>query len=216
MAEAVKELYPGTQVTFGPATETGFYYDFARDDAVHARGSRRASRRACTRSSTATRPSRARNGSATRAVAFFAGLGEKYKAEWIDEIPKGEAISLYRQGEFVDLCRGPHLPSTGKLGHAFKLTKVAGAYWRGDARNAQLQRIYGTAWATEKELRQYLFQLEEAEKRDHRRIGPRARPLPSAGRGGGQRCSGIRRAGRSTAPSRPISAAGSSAPAMSR
>ena len=106
-----------------------------------------------------------------QAVEFFAELGEKYKAEWIHEIPKDEAISLYRQGNFVDLCAGPHLPSTGKLGHAFKLMKVAGAYWRGDARNAQLQRIYGTAWANEKELKQYLFQLEEAEKRDHRRLG---------------------------------------------
>ncbi len=102
---------------------------------------------------------------------FFTSIGEKYKAEWIHEIPRNEAISVYRQGEFVDLCAGPHLPSTGRLGHAFKLTKVAGAYWRGDARNAQLQRIYGTAWASEKELKQYLFQIEEAEKRDHRRLG---------------------------------------------
>ena len=106
-----------------------------------------------------------------KAVDFFAALGEKYKAEWIHEIPKDEAISLYRQGSFVDLCAGPHLPSTGKLGHAFKLMKVAGAYWRGDARNAQLQRVYGTAWASDKELKHYLFQLEEAEKRDHRRLG---------------------------------------------
>ena len=105
------------------------------------------------------------------AVAFFASIGEKYKAEWIDEIPTDEAISVYRQGDLVDLCPGPHLPSTGKLGKAFKLTKVAGAYWRGDARNAQLQRIYGTAWADEKELKHYLIQLEEAEKRDHRRLG---------------------------------------------
>src|SRR6185437_11937980 len=106
-----------------------------------------------------------------RAADFFNSIGEKYKAEWIHEIPAGEAISLYRQGKFVDLCTGPHLPSTGKLGHAFKLMKVAGAYWRGDARNAQLQRVYGTAWASDKDLKQYLFQLEEAEKRDHRRLG---------------------------------------------
>ncbi len=106
-----------------------------------------------------------------RAVAFFGSIGEKYKAEWINEIPRDEAISLYRQGGFIDLCTGPHLPSTGKLGHAFKLMKVAGAYWRGDARNQQLQRVYGTAWPDEKALKQYLFQLEEAEKRDHRRLG---------------------------------------------
>jgi threonyl-tRNA synthetase len=105
------------------------------------------------------------------AVRFFDGIGEKYKAEWIREIPAEEAISIYRQGKFVDLCTGPHFPSTGKLGHAFKLTKVAGAYWRGDARNQQLQRVYGTAFAEQKELETYLFQLEEAEKRDHRRLG---------------------------------------------
>src|SRR5258708_500098 len=99
-----------------------------------------------------------------RAVAFFDSIGEKYKAEWINEIPRDEAISLYRQGGFVDLCTGPHLPSTGRLGHAFKLMKVAGAYWRGDARNQQLQRVYGTAWPDETALKQYLFQLEEAEK----------------------------------------------------
>jgi threonyl-tRNA synthetase len=105
------------------------------------------------------------------AVEFFKSIGEKYKAEWIHEIPPDEAISLYRQGGFIDLCTGPHLPSTGRLGHAFKLMKVAGAYWRGDARNQQLQRVYGTAWPDDKALKQYLFQLEEAEKRDHRRLG---------------------------------------------
>jgi threonyl-tRNA synthetase len=170
MAEAVKELYPETQVTFGPSTETGFYYDFARatpftpDDLVKIE---ERMHQIVDRDEKITREEWERD----RAVEFFAGLGEKYKAEWIHEIPKDEAISLYRQGNFVDLCAGPHLPSTGKLGHAFKLMKVAGAYWRGDARNAQLQRVYGTAWANEKELKQYLFQLEEAEKRDHRRLG---------------------------------------------
>ena len=170
MAEAVKELYPETQVTFGPATETGFYYDFARatpftpDDLVKIE---QRMHEIVDRDEKITREEWERD----RAVEFFAELGEKYKAEWIHEIPKDEAISLYRQGNFVDLCAGPHLPSTGKLGHAFKLMKVAGAYWRGDARNAQLQRVYGTAWANEKELKQYLFQLEEAEKRDHRRLG---------------------------------------------
>ena len=170
MAEAVKELYPETQVTFGPATETGFYYDFARATPFTPEDLAKIEQRMheiVDRDEKITREEWERD----RAVEFFAELGEKYKAEWIHEIPKDESISLYRQGTFVDLCAGPHLPSTGKLGHAFKLMKVAGAYWRGDARNAQLQRVYGTAWANEKELKQYLFQLEEAEKRDHRRLG---------------------------------------------
>jgi threonyl-tRNA synthetase len=170
MAEAVKELYPETQVTFGPATDTGFYYDFARatpftpDDLALIE---KRMHEIVDRDEPITREEWERD----RAIQFFADLGEKYKAEWIESIPRDEAISLYRQGNFIDLCTGPHLPSTGKLGHAFKLTKVAGAYWRGDARNAQLQRVYGTAWANEKELKQYLFQLEEADKRDHRRLG---------------------------------------------
>src|SRR5487761_1572175 len=170
MAEAVKELYPETQVTFGPATDTGFYYDFARDTPFTPEDLAKIEQRMheiVNRDEGITREEWERD----RAVQFFADQGEKYKAEWIHEIPAHEAISLYRQGRFVDLCTGPHLPSTGKLGHAFKLTKVAGAYWRGDARNAQLQRVYGTAWASEKELKQYLFQLDEAEKRDHRRLG---------------------------------------------
>jgi threonyl-tRNA synthetase len=170
MAEAVKELYPETQVTFGPATETGFYYDFARATPFTPEDLAKIEQRMheiVDRDEKITREEWERD----RAVEFFAELGEKYKAEWIHEIPKDKSISLYRQGNFVDLCTGPHLPSTGKLGHAFKLTKVAGAYWRGDARNAQLQRVYGTAWANEKELKRYLFQLEEAEKRDHRRLG---------------------------------------------
>ena len=170
MAEAVKELYPGTQVTFGPATETGFYYDFARDEPftpddlakIEAR-----MREIVRRDETITREVWDRDA----AVAFFRAIGEKYKAEYIGEIPAGEEISLYRQGGFVDLCTGPHLPSTGYLGQAFKLMNVAGAYWRGDPRNPQLQRIYGTAWANQKELDQYLFRLEEAERRDHRRLG---------------------------------------------
>jgi threonyl-tRNA synthetase len=170
MAEAVKELYPDTQVTFGPATETGFYYDFARAepftpedlDKIEAR-----MREIVRRDEKITREVWDRDA----AVAFFRERGESYKAEYIGEIPEGEEISLYRQGGFVDLCVGPHLPSTGHLGQAFKLMNVAGAYWRGDARNAQLQRIYGTAWADQKELDQYLFRLEEAERRDHRRLG---------------------------------------------
>jgi threonyl-tRNA synthetase len=170
MAEAVKELYPETQVTFGPATETGFYYDFARDtpftpedlEKIEAR-----MRDIVKRDETITREVWERD----QAVAFFTRLGEKYKAEYIAEIPADEEISLYRQGDFVDLCTGPHLPSTGRLGQAFKLLNVAGAYWRGDANNVQLQRIRGTAWANQKELDQYLFQLEEAERRNHVRIG---------------------------------------------
>ncbi|MGC2200316.1 MAG: threonine--tRNA ligase [Stellaceae bacterium] len=170
MAEAVKELYPETQVTFGPATETGFYYDFARaepftpDDLekVEAR-----MREIVRRDEKITREVWERDA----AVAFFRNIGERYKAEYMGEIPQGEEISLYRQGGFVDLCVGPHLPSTGYLGQAFKLMNVAGAYWRGDPRNAQLQRIYGTAWASQKQLDQYLFRLEEAERRDHRRLG---------------------------------------------
>ena len=170
MAEAVKELYPETQVTFGPATDTGFYYDFARDQPFTPEDLEKIEKRmheVVDRDEPIAREEWERD----RAVEFFASIGEKYKAEWINEIPRDEAISLYRQGGFVDLCTGPHLPSTGKLGHSFKLTKVAGAYWRGDARNQQLQRVYGTAWPDEKALKQYLFQLEEAEKRDHRRLG---------------------------------------------
>ncbi len=170
MAEAVKELYPEAQVTFGPATETGFYYDFARaepftpEDLAKIEERMRAIVR---RDEPITREIWDRDA----AIAFFAGIGERYKAEYIAEIPQDEEISLYRQGGFVDLCAGPHLPSTGRLGQAFKLTNVAGAYWRGDSKNAQLQRIYGTAWASQKELDQYLFRIEEAERRDHRRLG---------------------------------------------
>jgi threonyl-tRNA synthetase len=170
MAEAVKELYPDTQVTFGPATETGFYYDFARAEAFTPEDLERIEERMraiVRRDEKISREVWEREA----AIAFFAGIGERYKAEHIGEIPPGEEISVYRQGGFVDLCLGPHLPSTGHLGQAFKLTNVAGAYWRGDARNAQLQRVYGTAWASQKELDQYLFRIAEAERRDHRRIG---------------------------------------------
>ncbi|HEY3912533.1 MAG TPA: threonine--tRNA ligase [Stellaceae bacterium] len=170
MAEAVKELYPETEVTFGPATDTGFYYDFARaepftpEDLAKIEERMRAIVR---RDEPIIREVWDRDA----AVAFFAGIGERYKAEYIGEIPADQEISLYRQGGFVDLCAGPHLPSTGHLGQAFKLTNVAGAYWRGDSKNAQLQRIYGTAWASQKDLDQHLFRLEEAERRDHRRLG---------------------------------------------
>ena len=170
MAEAVKELYPDTEVTFGPATETGFYYDFARAEPFTPEDLEKIEERMraiVRRDEPITREIWDRDA----AIAFFAGIGERYKAEYIGEIPPGEEISLYRQGGFVDLCVGPHLPSTGHLGQAFKLMNVAGAYWRGDARNAQLQRVYGTAWANQKDLDQYLFRLEEAERRDHRRLG---------------------------------------------
>ncbi|MFN3461720.1 MAG: threonine--tRNA ligase [Oceanibaculum sp.] len=170
LAEAAKELYPDVQVTFGPATETGFYYDFARDEpftpedleTLEAR-----MREIVDRNETITRDVWSRD----QAVAYFQSIGEKYKAEHIGNIPADEDISVYTQGAFTDLCTGPHLPSTGKLGKAFKLLRVSGAYWRGDANNDQLQRVYGTAFATKEELEAYLLQVEEAEKRDHRRIG---------------------------------------------
>ncbi|HXP76382.1 MAG TPA: threonine--tRNA ligase, partial [Stellaceae bacterium] len=170
MAEAAKELFPDVQVTFGPATETGFYYDFARDHPFTPEDLAKLEQRMheiVDRDEPITREVWSRDD----AVRFFQSIGEKYKAEWIQEIPKDEEISIYKQGKFVDLCTGPHLPSTRKLGHAFKVMKVAGAYWRGDAKNQQLQRVYGTAFAEQKQLDAYLHQLEEAEKRDHRRLG---------------------------------------------
>jgi len=169
MAEAVKELFPDTQVTIGPAIENGFYYDFARekpfsteDLAVIEKRMQEISQRA--------EPIRREVWERNKAVAYFNGIGEHYKAEIIASIPAHEPVGLYRQGNFMDLCRGPHAPSTGHV-KAFKLMKVAGAYWRGDSRNAMLQRIYGTAWADEKQLKAYLTMLEEAEKRDHRKLG---------------------------------------------
>jgi threonyl-tRNA synthetase len=170
MAEAVKELYPETQVTIGPAIEDGFYYDFYREtsftpDDLLAIETRM--REIVKRDEKIVREEWERD----RAVAFFTELGEHYKAELIASIPADQPISLYRQGDFIDLCRGPHLPSTRHLGTAFKLTKLAGAYWRGDSNNVMLQRIYGTAWANEEQLAAYLHRLEEAEKRDHRKLG---------------------------------------------
>ena len=170
MAEAVKELYPETQVTIGPAIENGFYYDFARSTPFTPEDLEKIEQRM--RDIVARdEPIRREEMERDAAVQFFSDMGEKYKAEIIESIPTNQAISLYRQGGFIDLCRGPHLPSTAKLGKAFKLMKVAGAYWRGDARNEMLQRIYGTAWFDEKDLKAYLTMLEEAEKRDHRRLG---------------------------------------------
>ncbi|MDB2414558.1 threonine--tRNA ligase [Rickettsiales bacterium] len=169
LAEAVKELYPDTQVTIGPSIENGFYYDFARkepfstDDLENIEAKMQ---EIVKRAEPITRETMKRED----AIKFFSDMGEKYKAELIEAIPQGETISLYRQGDFIDLCRGPHAPNTASP-KAFKLMKVAGAYWRGDSRNEMLQRIYGTAWNTEKELKKYLNMLEEAEKRDHRKLG---------------------------------------------
>jgi len=170
MAEAVKELYPETQVTIGPAIENGFYYDFARQEPFTPEDLARIEARMheiVARDEKIVREVWDRDA----AVGFFLDQGERYKAEIIGAIPPGEAITLYRQGEFIDLCRGPHLPSTGRLGQGFKLMKLAGAYWRGDSRNEMLQRIYGTAWGDAKDLTAYLDRLEEAERRDHRKLG---------------------------------------------
>ena len=170
LAEAAKELYPEIQITIGPVIENGFYYDFSRAEPFTPDDLARLEQRMreiVDRDEPIVREVWDRG----EAARFFEGEGEHYKAEIIRSIPSEEPITLYRQGGFLDLCRGPHLPSTGKLGKAFKLMSVAGAYWRGDHRNEMLQRIYGTAWRNEKELRTYLERLEEAERRDHRRLG---------------------------------------------
>jgi len=170
LAEAVKELWPETQVTIGPAIDNGFYYDFAREEPFTEADLETIEKRMqeiVDRDEAIEREVWERD----KAAEFFRGIGEAYKAEIIESIPSDEDLTLYRQGEFIDLCRGPHLPSTGKLGKAFKLTHVSGAYWRGDSNNEMLQRIYGTAWSNDKALRKYLHMLEEAEKRDHRRLG---------------------------------------------
>ena len=173
LAQAVKALFPSAQVTIGPVIEDGFYYDFAFERpftpedlaAIEKKMEELAAADIPVERSVMPRD---------EAVAFFRGMGEEYKAEIIASIPQGEDLSLYRQGDFIDLCRGPHVPSTGKL-KAFKLTKLAGAYWRGDSRNEMLQRIYGTSWADPKALKAYLHRIEEAERRDHRRIGKKLR-----------------------------------------
>ena len=170
MAEAVLEIYPETQVTIGPSIENGFYYDFHREipftdadlEAIEAR-----MHEIVDRDEPITREVWTRD----QAVTFYRENDEPFKVELVEAIPAGETVTFYRQGNFIDLCRGPHLPSTGRLGHAFKLMSVAGAYWRGDSDRPMLQRIYGTAWRTEKELGAYLHMLEEAEKRDHRKLG---------------------------------------------
>lgn len=169
-AEAVKELYPETQITIGPSIQDGFFYDLFREESFTPEDLARIEERMhdiINRDEIVTREVWNRK----EAIAFFKDMGEFFKAEIIEDLPATDQITIYRQGKFIDLCRGPHLPSTGKLGHAFKLMKLAGAYWRGDSKNPQLQRVYGTAWSTEKDLQAYLTRLEEAEKRDHRRLG---------------------------------------------
>lgn len=170
MAEAVKELFPDTQVTIGPAIDNGFYYDFSpkspfSEEDLNKIESRM--REIVDRDELIEREEWNRQD----AIKFFKECGEAYKAEIIESIDENEILSVYRQGDFVDLCRGPHLPSTGKLGKSFKLMKIAGAYWRGSSENEMLQRIYGTSWDNDKNLKAYLDRLEEAEKRDHRKLG---------------------------------------------
>jgi threonyl-tRNA synthetase len=170
LAMAVQDLFPGTQVTIGPSIEDGFYYDFARnepfttDDLPKIEAKMREIIAAAV-------PTRREVWPRDKAIAHFESLGESYKAELIRDLPGTEEITIYYHGDWHDLCRGPHFDSTAKIGKGFKLTKIAGAYWRGDAKNAQLQRIYGTAWRDEKELAEYLKRVEEAEKRDHRKLG---------------------------------------------
>mgnify|MGYP006424966831 CR=1 FL=1 len=170
MAEATQELYPDTQVTFGPPTETGFYYDFAREEPFTPDDLKKIEDRMheiVDRDETVIREVWDRH----EAIEYFKNIGEHYKAQHIQTLPEDTEIRIYRQGDWLDLCKGPHMPSTGKLGHAFKLLKVSGAYWRGDQRNEQLQRVYGTAFESDTRLNDYLHMLEEAERRDHRRLG---------------------------------------------
>lgn len=170
MAEAVKELWKDVQVTIGPAIENGFYYDFSRKEPFTTEDFAKIEAKMheiVKRDEKIVRKVLPRN----EAIKFFKNIGENYKAEIIEDLPESETISLYEQGNFTDLCRGPHVPSTGKIGDAFKLTKVAGAYWRGDSSKEMLQRIYATAWANKKDLDEYLQMLEEAAKRDHRKLG---------------------------------------------
>ncbi len=184
LAMAVQELYPGTQVTIGPAIEDGFYYDFARDEPFTPDDLPKieAKMREIVQAGPADHAREV--WPRDKAVKHFKEIGETYKAELIRGLPADEEISIYWHGDWHDLCRGPHFRTRPpKIGDGFKLTKISGAYWRGDAKNAQLQRIYGTAWRDKKELDAYLKRLEEAEKRDHRKIGARDGPVPHAGRG---------------------------------
>src|SRR5664279_97553 len=170
LAMAVQELFPGTQVTIGPAIDDGFYYDFARAEPFTPEDLPRIEAKMHEIVKEA-RPTRREVWPRDKAIQHFKDIGETYKAELIESIPAGEDVSIYWHGDWHDLCRGPHFRTTAEIGDAFKLTKIAGAYWRGDAKNAQLQRIYGTAWRDKKELEDHLHRLEEMEKRDHRKIG---------------------------------------------
>ncbi len=170
MAEAVQALWPGTQVTIGPVIENGFYYDFAKEEPFHPDDLAKIEKKMAEiiqKNAPFTKEVWSRD----RAKEHFRQQGEKFKVELVDAIPEGQDLKIYRQGEWLDLCRGPHMVSTGPIGQAFKLQKIAGAYWRGDSNNPMLQRIYGTAWATKEQLDLYLKQIEEAEKRDHRKLG---------------------------------------------
>ena len=164
LAQSVQELFPGTQVTIGPAIENGFYYDFAREEPFSTEDFEAIEKRMADIIDQDLKIERQvwdRN----EAIGYFKSIGEMYKAEIIQDLPENETITIYRQGEWLDLCRGPHLPSTGKLPKAFKMMKLAGAYWRGDSNNVMLQRMYGTAWPDKKQLNSYLHQMAEAEKR---------------------------------------------------
>ncbi len=170
MAQAVQELFPGTHDTIGPVIENGFFYDFHREERFSEDDLEKIEKR-MQEIVDRDEPIVREVWSKDEAIAYFKKIDEPYKVELVNDIPDGEDIRIYKQGDWLDLCRGPHLPSTGKLGKAFKLMRVSGAYWRGDAKNEQLQRIYGTAWTNDKELKAYLHMLEEAEKRDHRKLG---------------------------------------------
>lgn len=172
MAEAVQHLFPGTQITFGPATDDGFYYDFAPKDRPFTEDDLPAIEAEMRRIIAKNEPFTREVWSREQLIDTWTKQGETFKAEWAAELPEGEELTIYRQGEWLDMCRGPHMVSTGKLDpNAFKLTRVSGAYWRGDQKNAMLSRIYGTGWLNKKQLDQHLFMLEEAAKRDHRKIG---------------------------------------------
>ena len=170
LAMAVQELFPGTQVTIGPVIDNGFYYDFSRKEPFTENDLKKIEQKMM-EIVDRNEPTHREVWNRKKAIEHFKKIGEKYKSEIINDIPEGEEVSIYFHGKWHDLCRGPHLPSTGKIGKNFKLTKVAGAYWRGDSKNEMLQRIYGTAWSTKKELDEYLKRIEEAEKRDHRKLG---------------------------------------------
>ena len=170
MAEAVQSLWPKVQVTIGPVIENGFYYDFAKQEPFHPDDLAKIEKKMgeiIAKNAPFTKEVWSRK----QAKEFFKERGENFKVELIDAIPAGQDLKIYKQGEWLDLCRGPHMTSTGAVGKAFKLQKIAGAYWRGDSNKPMLQRIYGTAWAREDDLKAYLHRLEEAEKRDHRRLG---------------------------------------------